>query len=179
VKRWWPWLGLAVAIPLIAIGYWSFRQERLEEFDHLIARAAQRYCVDPALVKAVVWCESRYKADARGRVGELGLMQLQEAAAWEWASAERIPNFDHEHVADPETNLLAGTWYLSRLLRRYEKVDDPIPFALADYNAGRGHVLRWNHGAGATNAAAFLDQITYPGTRRYIELVIDRREHYR
>jgi soluble lytic murein transglycosylase len=170
---------VASALLLIAMGYWSSRAGRFGQYDRLIAQAAERYCVDPALVKAVVWCESRYKADARGRVGELGLMQLQEAAAWEWAWAEGVPNFDHGHVADPKTNLLAGTWYLSRLLRRYDNVDDPIPFALADYNAGRGHVLRWNHGAGSTNASVFMEQITYPGTRRYIELVIDRREHYR
>jgi soluble lytic murein transglycosylase len=179
VKRWWPWLAAALAILLVGIGYWGCRERRVVEYESLITSAAARYGVDPALIKAVVWCESRFKADARGRVGEIGLMQLREAAAWEWAAAERVGDFDHEHVSDPKTNLLAGTWYLARLLRRYADVDDPIPFALADYNAGRSHVLRWNHGAGATNAAVFLDQITYPGTRRYIDLVTERREHYR
>jgi soluble lytic murein transglycosylase len=172
-----------LAILLVGIGFWIFRERHVEQragrYEDLIASASARYGVDPALIKAVVWCESRYDGNARGRVGEIGLMQLREAAAWEWASAERIRNFDHEHVADPKTNLLAGTWYLSRLLGRYQNVDDPIPFALADYNAGRSHVLRWNHGAGSTNSAVFMEQITYPGTRRYIEMVIDRREFYR
>jgi soluble lytic murein transglycosylase len=168
-----------ILLLLIVWGFRSCRQQRLDQFDRLIAGATARYQVDPALVKAVVWCESRFNPDARGRVGEIGLMQLGEAAAWEWAAAERIPDFDHEHVLDPGTNVLVGTWYLARLLRRYPAADDPVPFALADYNAGRSHVLRWNHGEGATNSEAFMRQITFPGTRRYIEQVTRRREHYR
>jgi soluble lytic murein transglycosylase len=67
---------------------------------------------------------------------------------------------------------------LGRLLRRYRDADDPLPFALADYNAGRTHVLRWSAGAGATNAAVFCQQITFPGTRRYVEAVVHRRQRY-
>ena len=46
---------------------------------------------------------------------------------------------------------MAGTWYLRKLLRRYPRADDPVVYALADYNAGRTHVLRWNKGPAATN----------------------------
>ncbi|NDD40298.1 MAG: hypothetical protein EB082_18135, partial [Verrucomicrobia bacterium] len=70
-------------------------------------------------------------------------------------------------------------WYLAKLLRRYPQADDPVPYALADYNAGRGHVLRWDQGAAATNSQQFLAQMTFPGTRRYIETVVKRRERYR
>jgi soluble lytic murein transglycosylase len=178
-RRHWYVVALVILLLAMVLGYRTCRQQRVDHFDRLIAGAAARYQVDPALVKAVIWCESRFKPDARGRVGEIGLMQLGEAAAWEWAAAERIPEFDHEHVIDARTNVLAGTWYLARLLKRYPEVDDPIPFALADYNAGRSHVLRWNHGEGATNAEAFTSQITFPGTRRYIEQVTRRRETYR
>ena len=53
-----------------------------------------------------------------------------------------------------------------------------MPYALADYNAGRGNVLRWNQGAAATNSQQFLAQMTFPGTRRYIETVAERRARY-
>ena len=94
-------------------------------------------------------------------------------------AAEKLTNFHHEQLADPGSNTLCGTWYLAKLLRRYSATDDAVPFALADYNAGRGHVLRWNGGVAATNSAQFLAQMTFPGTRRYIETIRERREKYR
>ena len=106
-------------------------------------------------------------------------MQLQEAAAQEWASAEQLQEFAPEHCFDPGTNTLAGTWYLRKLLRRYAQTDNPLPYALADYNAGRGNVLKWNQGVAATNSAAFIEQIGFPGTRDYVRSVLHRYEHYK
>jgi soluble lytic murein transglycosylase len=106
-------------------------------------------------------------------------MQIQEAAAQEWADAERIEGFDHEQCLDPGTNTLAGTWYLKKLLKRYMLTDNPVPYALADYNAGRGNVLKWNHGLAATNSAVFVDQIGFPGTKAYVKSVMGRYAHYR
>jgi len=67
---------------------------------------------------------------------------------------------------------------LQKLLKRYEQTDNPLPYALADYNAGRGNVLKWKQGAAVTNSAAFLAQINFPGTRSYVESVMRRYEHY-
>jgi soluble lytic murein transglycosylase len=114
-----------------------------------------------------------------GRAGEFGLMQVRELAAVEWSTSQGVRGFELEHLFDAGTNTLAGTWYLARLLKRYLRTDDPLPYALADYNAGRGHVLRWNKGAAETNAAAFVAQIGFPGTRNYVQTVIRRREEYR
>ena len=163
--------GLAVFIS------WRFRLEHSQ--DRPIRAAAEHYGVEPALVKAVVWRESRFKPNVRGRAQELGLMQLQEASAQQWADAERITSFAHEHCLDPVTNTLAGTWYLKKLLRRYAQADDPLPYALADYNAGRGNVLKWNTGAASTNSALFIQQIRFPGTRAYVQAIIRRRNLYR
>jgi len=106
-------------------------------------------------------------------------MQLQEEAAREWAEAEHTEGLEHEHCFDPRTNALAGTWYLKKLLHRYRQTDNPALYALADYNAGRGNVLKWVSGAAATNSAVFLEQIGFPGTREYVESVLRRREKYR
>src|SRR6266487_562064 len=83
-----------------------------------------------ALVKAVVWRESRFNPNARGAAEEIGLMQLREEAAREWAEAEHVHGFAHEHCFDPVTNTLAGTFYLKKLLKRYRQADDPVPYAL-------------------------------------------------
>jgi len=153
-----------------------YRAER--RHDASIYAAAQRYGVDPALVKAVVWRESRFNEKARGHAGEIGLMQIREEAAQEWADAEHVDSFVHEHCFNPRTNTLAGVWYLRKLLKRYRGADNAVPYALADYNAGRGNVLKWITGAGATNSAVFIDQIQFPMTREYVIAVIGREQRY-
>ncbi len=178
-KRWWPYvLALLLLVDAIALyQWWCDRRERSQDVP--IKAAARRYGVEPALIKAVVWRESRFDPSVRGRAGEIGLMQLREAAAQEWAGAERVLNFDHEQSLNPGTNTLIGAWYLSKLLKRYSGCDDPLPYALADYNAGRGNVLKWNHDAATTNSAVFLAQIGFPGTRSYVAAVMQRYERYR
>ena len=172
-------LILVLLLLMGGAAYWwqSNRVERSQ--DGPIRLAAQRYNVEPALIKAIVWRESRFNPGVRGRAKELGLMQIQEEAAREWADAERIEGFDHEQCLDAGTNTLAGTWYLKKLLKRYVLTDNPVPYALADYNAGRGNVLKWNHGAAATNSAAFIEQIGFPGTKAYVKSVMRRYARYR
>ena len=175
--RWVKW-GLWLVIGLGLLRWWQ--HVRLESSqDKPILAAARRHGVEPALVKAVVWRESRFDPLARGRQGEIGLMQIMRDAAQEWAAAEKVPLFFHEQLFDPAKNTEAGAWYLGKLLRRYAHTDNPLPYALADYNAGRGHLLRWAKGPAATNSQQFIEQITYPGTRAYVKAVSDRYVKYR
>lgn len=158
--------------------YW-WRQGWLERSQDVpIRAAARRYRMEPALIKAVVWRESRFHPRAQGRAQEIGLMQIRETAAQEWADAEHLEGFAHEQCFDPATNTLAGTWYLKKLLKRYARTDNPLPYALADYNAGRGNVLKWISGSAATNSAAFTAQIGFPGTREYVKSVMQRHARY-
>lgn len=157
--------------------WWIGRFEH--RFDPLILEAGRRYQVHPALIKAVIWQESRFQSGALGTKQEIGLMQLREDAAFEWAEAEHLDDFVHAEILDPWKNIQAGTFYLSKLLKRYRTVDNPLPYALADYNAGRTYVLRWSKGAASTNAIAFLNQIEFPMTRRYAIAVMDRYAIYR
>jgi soluble lytic murein transglycosylase len=106
-------------------------------------------------------------------------MQIMEMTGEEWAESERIRGYSSEYLWDPSQNIQAGAWYLSKCMRRYTNTDNPIPYALADYNAGRTHVLRWNKGAGSTNSTKFLAQMDYPGTRRYALSIMDRYDYYR
>lgn len=171
-------MAILLACPAV-VALWELRWRRVEHSqDQSIRAAAVRYAVDPALVKAVVWRESRFDPSARGRAGELGLMQLREIAAREWADAEGLTQFQHPHCLDPGTNTLAGAYYLGRLLRRYRDTDNPVPYALADYNAGRSRVLNWMGGSGGTNSALFLEQITFPATHDYVVQVMRRTDRY-
>jgi len=172
-RRLIPLFLLAVLLVAARLGLQLWREHR---YDGLILRAAERYAADPALVRAVVRVESGFRANARGAAGEVGLMQVRAGAGREWARAEGIADFHPDHLEDPMTNLLAGTWYLARARRRWADRDDPNPFALAEYNAGRSNALRWAAAASDPSATSFVAAITFPGTRAYIEHVLSHSQ---
>lgn len=176
--RWLVALLLGTALALAGFAWFGWRYRREHSQDRVIRAAAVRHGVDPALVKAVVWRESWFDPRALGRAGEVGLMQIGPLAAREWAEAERLTGFEHAQLFDPAKNTLCGAWYLARLLRRYEGTDNPAAYALADYNAGRANVLKWVKGEAATNHVAFVAQIGFPSTQRYVRAVLARRDHY-
>jgi soluble lytic murein transglycosylase len=162
---------------------WYTAKERLfhyGQYDPLILAAAQRYKVDPMLVKAIAWRESHFDPHMRGTSGERGLMQIMEAAGQDWAHSEKIETFAAPDLFDPKVNLEAGAWYLARAEEHWKHRDDPIPFTLAEYNAGRKRVNQWIAQAGPdpqVTAPQFLHTMNFPTTRRYIDDVL-RRYHF-
>jgi len=157
----------------------QWRRAHLESSqDKNILAASKKYGVDPALIKAVVWRESRFDPRARGTKGEVGLMQIMDGTGREWATAQHVTLFSKFILFDASRNVDCGTWYLHKLLARYPRTDDPVPYALADYNAGRGNVLKWMTGGAATNSAAFSQQIGFASTRDYVQSIMNRRTRY-
>ena len=130
--------------PLYTLEEWV-RPARFQQYDALIRSVATEHDLDPMLVKAVVWRESRFDSQKFGSAGERGLMQVTGKAAQEWARENRIENFRVEELFDPKTNLEAGTWYLRRAIEHWANQADPIPFALAEYNAGASRANREPH----------------------------------
>ncbi len=115
--------------------------------DRIIADAAERHSLDPALVKAVISTESGWNPYAVSRKGAMGLMQLIPG------TAER---FGVGNPYDPAQNVEGGVAYLRSLLDRY---NGDLTKSLAAYNAGERAVdlsggVPW-----------------YPETRRYVEKV--------
>src|ERR1700730_9100005 len=80
---------------------------RFHQYDSLIRRVATEHGIEPMLVKAIVWRESRFDPNKSGAAGERGLMQVSETAAREWARENRIDNFQVEELFDPRKNLAA------------------------------------------------------------------------
>jgi|TARA_B100001175_G_C19123942_1_gene455716 soluble lytic murein transglycosylase len=172
---------IAAVFAAINVGGWFWwRAYQLDHSqDEVIIAAASIYDMDPALIKAVIWRESRFNPDARGAAGELGLMQIRDAAAGEWAAAEGIVAFHHSHLVSAKSNVLAGTWYLKRAMGRYQDTDDPVAYGLAEYNAGRSNVLKWKKAKADTNGTAFIEAIGFPSTKDYVTTIKARREKYR
>jgi soluble lytic murein transglycosylase-like protein len=101
------------------------------DLDLIIVRAGRSQGVDPRLLHAVIWQESKYKLEATSHVGAKGLMQLMPATA---------KRFGCEDSNDAESNVAAGTKYLRWLLKRF---DGNVTLALAAYNAGEGNVDKY------------------------------------
>ncbi len=154
---------------------------RYDRYDAMIRDLGKKHGLDPLLIKAIVWRESGFHPDKLGTVGERGLMQVGEAAAKDWAAAEKIETFMPTDLFDPKTNLEVGTWYFKKALDRWKQKDDPLPFALAEYNAGRARVDRWIQESGRGSEATSRDlmlAIDFPTTRRYVEDIMARHHSY-
>ncbi|MFN2540872.1 MAG: lytic transglycosylase domain-containing protein [Chthoniobacterales bacterium] len=162
-------------------GYEWISPARFQRYDKLIRTAAGQHHLDPMLVKAVVWRESRFDAQKFGTHQERGLMQVTEKAANEWARENRVENFQVDDLFDPLINLQAGAWYLHRALERWRTQPDPLPFALAEYNAGASRVQRWigPNEAAPVSKKEFLRRIDFPATRSYVESIIRRYDFYK
>jgi soluble lytic murein transglycosylase len=166
--------------PLYTVQEWV-NLGRFSAYDDIIREQSQKRGLDPLLVKAMVWRESAFDPNKVGTSRERGLMQVGEAAGQDWAKARKIETFLPTDLFDARTNIDAGTWYFRRALERWKEKDDPIPFALAEYNAGASRVDRWiaQSGLGAkVDAHDLLMAIDFPGTRRYVEEITARYRFY-
>jgi soluble lytic murein transglycosylase len=165
--------------PLYTLYEW-ISPARFQQYDQLIRATATTNELDPMLVKAVIWRESRFDPQKFGGAGERGLMQVSVIAANEWAKENHVQNFQVEELFDPKKNLEVGAWYLHRAMSHWQHETDPTPFALAEYNAGPSRAHRWagGEGAGAISAREFERNIDFPRTRKYVESILDRYRFY-
>jgi len=127
---------------------------RQSSYDRLIARTANSFGVDYALVRAVVHAESSFNPTAVSSKGAHGLMQLMPT------TAER---YGVQDLVDPEQNISGGVRYLRDLL---EMFSNNIRLAIAAYNAGENAVLRFN------------GVPPYAETQRYVRRVMHLHEQY-
>ena len=154
--------------------------EKLEkEYDVIIARHAAENGLEPELLKAVIWRESRFRKEQIGSKGELGLMQLMRPAIEDWARKKKRDVPSDSDVMEPELNIEIGAWYLGWCGKRFqERTHDGEVLRLAIYNAGYGRV-RDNWLPKDPNVPMTLQDIRFPTTRDYIKQIVERAQYYR
>lgn len=128
------------------------------KFNDEVMQASKAHGVSPALIHAVILAESSYNPYAVSHAGAVGLMQLMPATA-EFVAGRMGLEFNKEMLFDPAYNINLGTYYLARLLRRFNCTQR----AIAAYNAGEGRVASW--------IANDVDPIPFPETRTYLRRV--------
>jgi len=138
------------------------------------AQAADKH-LDPALVAAVIYAETRFEP-RESSAGALGLMQLLPETARFIAARTGGVEFTTADLASPEVNVAYGSWYLRYLLDHYRGAELP---AVAAYNAGLGKVDEWVARAAAAGHPLSDREIPYPQTRAYVSDVLAAQAAYR
>jgi soluble lytic murein transglycosylase-like protein len=109
-----------------------------EDLQLHIIEQAEAHGIDPAIILAMIYKESSYRADNVGDNGNsFGLMQIQPR--WHSGRMERLGCDD---LFDPFQNVTVGIDFLAEMLNRY---DGNIEKALVAYNQGsyKGTVTKY------------------------------------
>ena len=157
---------LAVAVVQDAKPGWWERLWYPLRYEQIVRGHARNYELDPALLAAVIYQESKFKANARSKSGAIGLMQLLPETAKGIAIHTGGTRFTVSDLYNPEINVRYGAWYLRHLLQKYR--DERT--ALAAYNACQENVDRWRlSGRG----------FQFSETRAYVDRVEELKQIYR
>jgi soluble lytic murein transglycosylase len=146
------------------------------EYESAINASARHNGLDPALVAAVIYAESRFDAGARSPHGAVGLMQVLPETAAQIARETGGVAFVPADLADPAVNIRYGCYYLRAVLDQFG--GDRVA-AIAAYNAGAGAVGQWEAAARADGHALRVGDIPYAETRAYVRSVLQARGIYR
>jgi soluble lytic murein transglycosylase len=143
--------------------------------EDIIRQQAAEKRLDPSLVAAVIYTESRFR-DQTSPAGARGLMQITPQTARYIARLSGGTRFEQGDLATPQINIAYGTYYLRYLLNRYDRNE---VLALAAYNGGEGNVDRWVASAHSTQHRLTTSAIPFAETRRYVQQVLEVRTRYR
>ncbi|HEY5317486.1 MAG TPA: lytic transglycosylase domain-containing protein, partial [Solirubrobacteraceae bacterium] len=171
-------LTIGLAVVLIALPLFETAYEHLTlplEHEDIIVQQAHKEGLDPALIAAVIYAETKF--DARtSSAGAEGLMQILPATAEFLAHRSGATTFRVSDLSSPQVNITYGSYYLRYLLDSY---GGNKMLAIAAYNGGQTNVDNWIARARARGHALTEDEIPFPQTRAYVEKVLSAQRRYR
>jgi soluble lytic murein transglycosylase len=182
MKRFFLWFAAFMAVIGLAAAYglsqepdWYVRARYPLHFEQIVRVHADNYDLDPAMVAAVIYAESKFDPATRSSAGAVGLMQLLPETAQGIADRTGGAHYTEADLADPDINVRYGCWYLRHLRAKYRGTGDATRLALAAYNAGQANVDKW------IKATPEGEQVVipFPETRAYIDRVMHLRDLYR
>ena len=170
--------AVALGVILFAVPLFESAYNHLTlPLDHedIIVQQAHEKGLDPALVAAVIYAETKF--DPRtSSAGAEGLMQILPATAEFLARRSGATSFTVADLSSPQVNITYGSYYLRYLLDSY---GDNEMLALAAYNGGQTNVDEWIARARARGHGLTVNEIPFPQTRAYVEKVMSAQRRYR
>ena len=143
--------------------------------EDIIRQQAREKGLDPALIAAVIFQESKFE-DRTSSAGALGMMQLLPDTAHFIARRTGGTQFTTADLSTPQINIAYGSWYLRYMIDRY---GGDKTLAIAAYNAGEHNVDTWVSRAGGADNFDVDRDIPFPETRHYVHSVLDHEKQYR
>jgi len=141
----------------------------------VIRQQAAAEHLDPALIAAVIYAESKF--DPRpSAAGAQGLMQILPTTAYFIAHLSGGSRFTASDLSTPSINVAYGSYYLRYLLDHYGGNE---MLALAAYNGGMANVDSWVARADAAGRTLTLAGIPFGETRAYVQRVLAAQQAYR
>lgn len=166
-------VALVVARPLFqrAIQHLSLPLQ----YQSIIRTQASAEHLDPALIAAVIYAETRF--DPRtSPTGAEGLMQIEPATAEFLAHRSGATAFTTADLWHPAVNIAYGSYYLRYL---FDEFGGSKMLALAAYNGGETNAAQWLQSSGGSVHDFTAQDIPFPQTRAYVEKVISAQRDYR
>ncbi len=179
-------LAALVALALVAGGGYAYLQHAQPgwwvrfrhplDYRSEVVGYARIYHLDPALVAAVIYEESRFRPDTTSSAGAVGLMQLLPSTARGIAEHTGGGRFRIPHdLYVPDLNIRYGCWYLAHLEQKYRGRPHSVDLALAAYNAGQANVDAWI----AQTPPGQAVHLRFAATRDYVAHVRSAQRLYR
>ena len=145
----------------------------LSEVAVIRQQAAAKH-LDPALIAAVIYAESKFEPRPSA-AGAQGLMQILPGTAYFIAHLSGGTHFQESDLATPSINVAYGSYYLRYLLDHYGGNE---MLALAAYNAGLANVDQWVTRARDEGTPLSDGAIPFPETREYVQRVMRAQRDY-
>ncbi|PTV95651.1 soluble lytic murein transglycosylase [Halanaerobium saccharolyticum] len=153
--------------------FWTIRRN-LEpvKYQKEIDKYAEEFSLEPELLAAIIYVESRFDKYSISPRGAVGLMQLMPATA-HWVAEELgYENFNVKDLDNPDLNIKFGSWYFAYL---YQKFDQDLIKTIAAYNAGESNVRKWlNNGW----SADLKEKLPFSETDNFVRRVLSTKDYY-
>jgi soluble lytic murein transglycosylase len=145
------------------------------QYASIIRQQAAEKHLDPALIAAVIYAETRFRPRT-SPTGAEGLMQIEPATARFLAHRTGGTTFTVTDLGTPQVNIAYGSYYLHYLMNEYggSKV-----LALAAYNAGETNVNIWLGRVQARHERFTIADIPISLTSAYVSEVLSKQRAYR